>query len=156
MRAGVNGKKVSSSVARWSTLLRPWLLAFHPLILSQSHIITWKPADNCCPARPGQIGPESRTGAHSPARPVAKEARAGCPKPKPGRAGRLRTLLYPLICCFIYLIREENTLGDLEDRAVILGGERGQVPGAQNWDRIWVHSLVDWWENLVPDTQMWW
>ena len=27
------------------------------------------------------------------------------------------------------LIREENMLGDLEDRAVILGGELGQVPG---------------------------
>jgi len=26
------------------------------------------------------------------------------------------------------LIREENMLGDLEDRVVILGGELGQVP----------------------------
>jgi len=34
------------------------------------------------------------------------------------------------------VIREENMLGDLKDRAVILGGELGQVPGAQNWDQI--------------------
>jgi len=34
------------------------------------------------------------------------------------------------------LIREENMLGDLEERAVILGGETGQVPSAQNWDPI--------------------
>jgi len=39
------------------------------------------------------MGPESRTVAHSPARPAAKKAQAGRPKPKPDRTGRLRTLV---------------------------------------------------------------
>ena len=50
-----------------------------------------------------------------------------------------------------YIWWEKKVCLGIWKTAVILGGELGQVPGAQNWDRIWVHSLVDWWENWIPD-----